>query len=150
MIQYTTGNLLQATTEALVNAVNTVGVMGKGIALQFKEIFPENFKVYKHACDEKLLDVGQNLVVPVSGETNVKWIINFPTKKHWRHPSKMEYITAGLDDLVKVIAQYKIQSLALPALGCGNGGLHWDQVKPLLEEKLGHLQDVTIVVYLPI
>ncbi|MBV8254765.1 MAG: macro domain-containing protein [Chitinophaga sp.] len=150
MIKYTTGNLLHAPTEALVNAVNTVGVMGKGIALQFKETFPENFKQYKKACDDKLLDVGQSLVVPISGSNNVKWIINFPTKKHWRNPSKMEYVTTGLDDLVKVIEHHKIKSIALPALGCGLGGLNWEQVKASIEDKLGHLQDVEIVVYLPI
>lgn len=149
MIQYTKGNLLHANVEALVNAVNTVGVMGKGIALQFKETFPENFKAYKKACDEKLLETGHNLIVPVSGENSVKWIINFPTKQHWRNPSKMEYITTGLDDLVKVMEEYNIQSVALPALGCGLGGLDWEQVKSVIEEKLGHLHQVEIVIYEP-
>lgn len=149
MINYTTGNLLAANVQALVNTVNTVGVMGKGIALQFKERFPENYKLYKSAAAGNELQTGKMFIVPTHRMDGVKWIINFPTKKHWRSPSKMEYVEQGLDNLVDVIAKYKIKSIALPPLGCGNGGLNWDNVKPLIAEKLSVLKDVAIIVYEP-
>ncbi|SEL62697.1 O-acetyl-ADP-ribose deacetylase (regulator of RNase III), contains Macro domain [Chitinophaga rupis] len=141
--------MLQANVEALVNTVNTVGVMGKGIALQFKERFPENYKLYKKAAEEKKLETGKVLIIPTNRMDDVKWIINFPTKKHWRNPSKLEYITSGLDDLVKVINEYQIKSIAVPPLGCGNGGLDWKEIKPIIERKLSKLNDVDIQVYEP-
>src|SRR5438067_432660 len=141
MIYRAEGDLLGTNVEALVNTVNTVGVMGKGIALQFKERFPENYKLYKAAADAKELHTGKMFVVPTNRMDDVKWIINFPTKKHWRYPSKIEYIKEGLDDLVDVIKKYQIKSIALPSLGCGNGGLDWDIVKPLITEKLSVLED---------
>jgi len=149
MFKYVTGNLLQANAEALVNTVNTVGVMGKGIALQFKEKFQENYKIYKQAVDQNLVAVGKVLTVPTNRMDGVKWIINFPTKKHWRQPSKLDYISTGLDNLAKVIEEKNIQSIAMPPLGCGNGGLEWSVVKPLIERKLLHLKDVEIIIYEP-
>lgn len=149
MLTYTTGNLLAANTEALVNTVNTVGVMGKGIALQFKERFPENYKLYKIAAEAGELQTGKMFVVPTHRMDGVKWIINFPTKKHWRSPSKREYIEQGLDDLVIAIKKHKIKSIALPPLGCGNGGLNWADVKPLIAEKLSALPGVEVVIFEP-
>jgi O-acetyl-ADP-ribose deacetylase (regulator of RNase III) len=149
MIRYTTGNLLQANVEALVNTVNTVGVMGKGIALQFKEKFSENYKLYKKAADAKQLNTGKMFIVPTGRMDGIKWIINFPTKKHWRYPSKIEFITDGLDDMLNVIAEKNIKSIALPPLGCGNGGLEWEIVKPIIEQKLSRLPDVEFIVFEP-
>ncbi len=150
MITYTTGNLLDSQADALVNTVNTVGIMGKGIALMFKERFPENFRAYSAACNEKQVEVGHMFVTErkdlVDGP---RWIINFPTKKHWRHPSKEEWIAEGLDDLAAFIIEHGVRSIALPPLGSGNGGLDWSRIRPLIEAKLGALDDVAIVVYEP-
>jgi O-acetyl-ADP-ribose deacetylase (regulator of RNase III)/uncharacterized protein YwgA len=149
MIKYITGNLLESEAEALVNTVNTVGVMGKGIALQFKKQFPHNAKVYRKACKDKVFDIGEILVVNdnslISGE---KLIINFPTKKHWRNPSEYEYIELGLEKLVKIIEEKKIKSIAIPPLGAGNGGLNWNKVKSILIEKLSNI-DCEIHIYEP-
>ncbi len=149
MITYTTGNLLSANAEALVNTVNTVGVMGKGIALQFKERFPENYKLYKAAAKSDELQIGSMFTVPTHRMDGAKWIINFPTKKHWRHPSKLAYIEAGLDDLIYIIQKLKMQSIAIPPLGCGNGGLDWSVVKRLMAQKLSILEGVQIYIYEP-
>lgn len=149
MISFTKGNLLESQAEALVNTVNTVGVMGKGIALQFKERFPENFKVYKQAVDKKLLSIGKLLVH--REETLLhgsKLIINFPTKIHWRNPSKMGYIELGLDALRELILNEGIRSIAIPPLGAGNGGLNWNQVRELIVQKLEDL-DCEIIIYEP-
>ncbi len=149
MIRFTTGNLLDAKTDALVNTVNTVGVMGKGIALMFKEAFPENFSMYEAACKRNEISVGRMFVTERSNLIGPRWIINFPTKKHWRHPSKMEWVTAGLEDLKRVVAENGIRSIALPPLGSGNGGLHWQDVRLKIEESLGDLGDVEVTVYEP-
>ncbi len=150
MITFTEGNLLKANTEALVNTVNTVGVMGKGIALMFKEAFPENFRAYAAACKKNEIKVGRVFVTErqdwVDGP---KWIINFPTKQHWRNPSKIEWIKEGLQDLLRVIREHKIKSIALPPLGSGNGGLDWKNVRPLIQSSLGSLEDVEVIVYEP-
>jgi len=150
MITFTEGNLLKAEAEALVNTVNTFGVMGKGIALMFKEAFPENFRAYAAACKKHEVEVGRVFATErqdlVGGP---KWIINFPTKKHWRNPSKIEWIKEGLEDLVRFIHEHKIKSVALPPLGSGNGGLDWKEVRPAIEAALGNLQDVDVVVYEP-
>lgn len=145
MITYKTGNLLEANTEALVNTVNTVGVMGKGVALQFKETFPANFKTYQQAVKEGRVRTGSVLVVPVSQVNDVRFIINFPTKEHWRSPSTLSYIQRGLQDLVRVLQEYDIHSVALPPLGCGNGGLQWPDVKPLIEQALANIPTDVIV-----
>lgn len=150
MITYTTGNLLECPADALVNTVNTVGVMGKGIALMFKEKFPQNFDAYAHACKEKAVRVGSMFVTErrdlVDGP---RWIVNFPTKQHWRQPSKEEWIREGLRDLARFIVDHGIGSIAIPPLGSGNGGLDWARVKPLIEAELGQLANVAIVVFEP-
>lgn len=146
MIQYKIGNLLDSEAEALVNTINTVGVMGKGIALQFKNMFPQNFKIYSTACKNKEVKIGQLLVTEdealLSGK---KIIINFPTKTNWRLPSEYQYIEAGLTELVKVIKEKKIKSIAIPPLGSGNGGLNWKKVKQLLEK---HLSNINCDIYI--
>jgi O-acetyl-ADP-ribose deacetylase (regulator of RNase III) len=150
MITYHTGDLLRAPAQALVNTVNTVGVMGKGIALQFKEQFPLNLKEYLKACKAGDLVPGKLLVVREhilgGGE---QLIINFPTKVDWKHKSSYKYIEEGLEALVAVIAKHDIKSIAIPPLGCGNGGLKWDKVKPLMEQYLGALSGVDIQIYEP-
>lgn len=148
MITYTTGDLFEAQTEAIVNTVNTVGVMGKGIALQFKQRFPGNYLVYKKACDQSLLKIG-DLLITESNSLFFKYIINFPTKEHWRNPSKYEYIEKGLDTLIEEIKKRKIKSIALPPLGAGNGKLEWEKVKEILEEKLKKLPEVEFIIYEP-
>jgi O-acetyl-ADP-ribose deacetylase (regulator of RNase III) len=150
MLKFVTGDLLNSGAEGIVNAVNTVGVMGKGIALQFKQLFPYNFKEYKKACEEKLLKPGVLLVVkdrhPVTGD---KTIINFPTKVHWKNPSKMEYVEMGLVELRKIIPEYGLRSIAVPALGCGAGGLKWEVVKALIQQYLADV-DGEVFVYEPL
>lgn len=148
-MKYLKGNLLDAKTQALVNTVNTVGVMGKGIALQFKDAFPENFRRYAAACKNKELHTGDLLVVKENTMEGEKLIINFPTKTEWFLKSKYEYIEQGLQKLAQVIEDYKISSIAIPPLGCGNGGLKWDKVRPMIEKYLGHLTNVDIQVYEP-
>ncbi|SFC10645.1 type II toxin-antitoxin system antitoxin DNA ADP-ribosyl glycohydrolase DarG [Salipiger profundus] len=148
-LEFTEGNLLEADTEALVNTVNTVGVMGKGVALMFKEAFPENFVEYKAACRAKELQVGKMFVTHRRSFLGPTWIINFPTKAHWRYPSKMEWVDRGLDDLKDVILRNNIKSIALPPLGAGNGGLEWTEVKRLIVEKLEGLNHVHVVIYEP-
>ena len=150
MIRYTQGNLLEAPSEALINTVNEIGVMGKGIALMFREAFPENTRAYETACKEKRVHVGTMFVVQEKDFlTGVRWIINFPTKKHWRNPSKMEWIRQGLKDLARVIRENHIQSIAVPPLGCGNGGLEWNDVKQEIERELSQLEQVDILVFTP-
>ena len=148
-MKYITGNLLDANVDALVNTVNTVGVMGKGIALQFKERFPINFKVYASECKEKRVVVGKMLVVKDNSMNGEKLIINFPTKTEWFKKSQYDYIEEGLKDLRKVIEIYKIKSIAIPPLGSGNGGLKWDNVKSLMNKYLQNLEDVDIIIYEP-
>lgn len=149
MISFTKGNLLEANTDALVNTVNTVGVMGKGIALMFKEAFPENFEAYEVACKHGHVHVGKMFVTERRQLMGPKWIINFPTKKHWRNSSKIEWIEEGLEDLKRVIVEYGIESVAVPPLGSGNGGLEWEAVRPLIERVLGGLSGVNVFIYEP-
>jgi O-acetyl-ADP-ribose deacetylase (regulator of RNase III) len=149
MIEFRQGDLLEADAEALVNTVNCVGVMGKGIALQFKRTFPDNFRQYEQACKTKEVVIGRMFVVRTGKLTQPYFIINFPTKKHWKGKSKLEDIRLGLDDLARVIVQYGIKSIAVPPLGCGNGGLDWNEVYPLIEGALASLPDVRVLVYAP-
>jgi O-acetyl-ADP-ribose deacetylase (regulator of RNase III) len=149
MLTYTQGNLLTADAEALVNTVNTVGVMGKGIALMFKEQFPDNFRAYEAACKRKEVRIGQMFVTERHDLMGPKWIINFPTKQHWRQPSKMEWVQAGLVDLRRIILEKRIKSVALPPLGTGNGGLEWSRVRSLIERELSTLQDVKVIIFQP-
>lgn len=149
MIRYTTGNLLDAQVEALVNTVNEMGVMGKGIALMFREAFPANTAAYEAACKAGEVRVGRMFVTENRALNGPRWIINFPTKKHWRHPSKLQWVQDGLEDLKRVIVEKKIESIALPPLGCGNGGLEWDQVRPVIESALLSLKGVDVTVFEP-
>jgi O-acetyl-ADP-ribose deacetylase (regulator of RNase III) len=149
MITFTTGNLLEANVDAIVNTVNTVGIMGKGIALMFKDAFPENFKKYEEACKSKNVVVGRMFITKREELFGPKWIINFPTKSHWRNPSKIQWIEDGLNDLKLEIKKNNIKSIAIPPLGAGNGGLNWADVKTLIQSSLGALEDVDIVVYEP-
>lgn len=148
-MKYITGNLLAAPTQALVNTVNTVGVMGKGIALQFKERFPVNFKVYEKACKAGEVKIGSMLVVKENTLEGEKIIINFPTKTEWFKKSQYSYIEEGLKDLVRVIKECNISSIAIPPLGCGNGGLKWDKVKAMMDAHLSSLTNVDVMVYEP-
>lgn len=148
LIAFEKGNLLKADVEALVNAVNTVGVMGKGIALQFKVAFPENFKAYEAAVKRHEVKVGQMFVTEQNRMDGLRYIINFPTKEHWRSPSKLSYIEEGLVDLRRLVVEKNIQSIALPPLGCGNGGLDWNVVKPLIMKSLEDLP-IRVVLFEP-
>lgn len=133
MITYVKTNLFESPAQVLVNTVNTVGVMGKGIAKQFKEIYPDMFKEYQLFCEKELLTVGKLWIY----KTQHKWILNFPTKKHWRSPSKLEYIESGLQKFVETYSEKGIYSISFPLLGCGNGGLDWEsEVQPLMEKYL--------------
>ena len=148
MIKYTKGNILKADTHAIINTVNCVGVMGKGLALQFKKAFPENFKAYKKDCDQKAVVVGKMFIFDSLSASNPRFIINFPTKNHWRGKSKYEFIEEGLKDLRKQIENLKITSVAVPPLGCGLGGLDWYKVRSMIENCLGSL-DIEILVFEP-
>ena len=144
MITYLCGDLFESPAKVLVNTVNTVGVMGKGIALKFKRIYPEMFEAYRNHCERGNLGIGQLFLY----KTPNKWILNFPTKKHWRHPSKVEYIEAGLRKLRSHWPEMGLTSIALPELGCGNGELDFEgQVKPLMERYLGR-QSLPTFIYL--
>lgn len=149
MIHLTRGDLLTADVEALVNAVNTVGAMGKGIALQFKQTFPENFKAYESACRSGEFRVGQVLTVPLDRPGHPRYIINFPTKSHWRDKSKLEYIDSGLEALIAEIERLGIRSIALPPLGCGLGGLSWPDVQSRIDRAVSQLESVDVFLYEP-
>jgi O-acetyl-ADP-ribose deacetylase (regulator of RNase III) len=142
-----TGNLLTADVDALVNPVNTVGVMGKGLALQFKKAFPECFAEYEAACERGEIAVGRMHVV--ARLMAPRYIINFPTKQHWRQRSRLEYVRDGLRDLVVQLRALQIRSIAVPPLGCGNGGLAWGEVEPLIVEALSSLNDVQVLLFEP-
>ena len=149
MIEYKTGDLLTENAEAIVNTVNCVGVMGRGIALQFKKAFPENFKAYAEACKREEVKPGRMFVYELGELTNPRYIINFPTKRHWRGKSRIEDIEAGLRDLVRVVQQEQIQSIALPPLGAGLGGLKWHEVRVRIEQAFGELEGVRVIVFEP-
>lgn len=148
MIREQNGNLLAADADALVNTVNTVGVAGKGIALQFRQAYPDNFKAYSKAAEHGEVVPGRMFVWETNHLSPPRLIINFPTKRHWRGGSRIEDIRLGLEDLIRCIHQYDIRSIALPPLGCGNGGLRWADVRQLIFEALDSL-DVDVVVYPP-
>ena len=148
MITFTQGNLLETRVEALVNTVNTVGVMGKGIALMFKERFAENFRRYAAACKAREVQTGKMFVTPVHELDGPRWIVNFPTKQHWRSPSRLEWVQEGLQDLRRFLLEQHIQSVAIPPLGAGNGGLEWAKVREQITQTLGDL-DIEILVFEP-
>ncbi|KGQ35367.1 Appr-1-p processing protein [Gallibacterium anatis] len=149
MIEYQTGNIFESQAEALVNTVNCVGVMGRGLALQFKNHYPENFTAYQKACQTEQIQAGKMFVFVTGNLLSPKWIINFPTKRHWRGKSRIGDIESGLDDLIRVIEQNNIQSIAIPPLGSGLGGLDWQTVKHLIEAKLSPLKSVQVLIYEP-
>ena len=147
MIEVVAGNLLDAQVEALVNTVNTVGVMGKGIALQFRQAFPDNYEAYRRACQRKEVRPGEMFVF--KRLTDPRFIINFPTKRHWKQRSRMSDIESGLRALVDLVQREGIQSIAVPPLGSGSGGLDWGQVRPKIEQALGELAGVRVLLYQP-
>ncbi|TAD95743.1 MAG: phosphatase [Bacteroidetes bacterium] len=150
MIQFVKGNLLESKADALVNTVNTVGVMGKGIALQFKEAFPNNYQMYREVCKKKELDIAKLLIIKeINLKGELKWIINFPTKKDWKQKSEYQYIELGLEILAQKILELNIKSIALPPLGCGNGGLEWEKVRSMMIKYLENLEEVEIMIYEP-
>ena len=149
MIERKIGDILAENAEALVNSVNCVGVMGRGIALQFKRAFPENFKAYAQACRQEEVRPGRMFVFETGHLGNPRYIINFPTKRHWRGNSRMEDIDAGLESLAHVIRQRDIKSIAVPPLGSGLGGLEWIRVRPRIEEALRGIPDVKVVLFEP-
>jgi O-acetyl-ADP-ribose deacetylase (regulator of RNase III) len=149
MMEFTTGDLLAANAIALVNTVNCVGIMGRGVALQFKNAFPDNFKAYARACEAGDVRPGHMFVVETREITNPRYIINFPTKRHWRGKSRIEDIEAGLVDLRCVIIERQIKSIAMPPLGSGLGGLYWPDVKERIQKALGDLSDIKITVFEP-
>jgi O-acetyl-ADP-ribose deacetylase (regulator of RNase III) len=149
VVERTTGDILSAEAEALVNPVNCVGVMGRGLALQFRRAFPENSAAYQAACGRGEVRAGEMFVYPLPGAERPRFIINFPTKQHWRAPSRMEDIEAGLAALVEEVRRRGIRSVAVPPLGCGLGGLDWAEVRPRIEEAFAALPDVRVLLYEP-
>ncbi len=150
MIEKSRGNLLEAPAEALVNTVNTVGVMGKGIALQFRQAYPEMYRAYEKACKDGEVRLGEVQTFDLGGLAGrPRWVINFPTKGHWRAASRLADIETGLVDLVAKIRKLNIRSIAVPPLGCGNGGLDWKVVRPLIENQFADLPDVMVLLYEP-
>ena len=149
MIEYTSGDILECEADALVNIVNCVGVMGHGIALQFKNAFPENFGAYAAACKRKAVQPGRMFVYETGQLAPPRFIVNFPSKRHWRGKSRIEDIEAGLSDLVRFIREKGIRSIAIPPLGSGLGGLDWNEVRPHIERALAGLADVQVLVFEP-
>ncbi|MBE0492610.1 MAG: macro domain-containing protein [Sulfurospirillum sp.] len=150
MIEYKIGDILKQDVEAIVNTVNCVGVMGRGLAQQFKNKYPQNFKEYTTACKKEEVLPGKMFVHHTGQLTNPKYIINFPTKRHWKGKSKLEDIESGLDDLLQVIQKLHIKSIAIPPLGSGLGGLDWRVVKEKITQKLADVQDVQISIFEPL
>lgn len=148
MIVETEGDLLAADCDALVNAVNCVGVMGKGIALAFKRAYPSVFTEYKRACDRGLVTPGAMFTV-ATGEVKPQWIVHFPTKEHWRDESKIEHVERGLLALAREVRARSIESIAVPALGCGAGGLAWSDVRPKIVAALEELASTRVLLYRP-
>lgn len=151
MLIYHRTNLLDSNAQTLVNTVNCVGVMGKGLAAEFKQRYPDMFVAYKRICDAKMLEPGKLWLWQGAD----RWVLNFPTKKHWRHPSRIEWIEAGLEKFVAEYSRRGITDISFPRLGCGNGGLKWDDVRPVMERYLAplpinvYIHDYSVDVGLP-
>ena len=150
MIRYTRGNLLDSQDDALVNPVNTVGVMGKGLALAFRHRFDLNHRLYVAACLAGELQVGKMFVTETGQASGPRWVVNFQTKQHWRQPSQLCWVSEGLMDLRRFIAQHQVRSIAIPALGAGLGGLAWPDVRAAIDSALAELDNVQITVYEPL
>ena len=149
MIEYKKGNILAEDVEAVVNTVNCVGIMGRGIALQFKNAFPDNFKAYAAACKRAEVQPGRMFIYATGRLTNPRYIVNFPTKRHWKGKSRMEDIDAGLSALAEELRTRKIRSIAIPPLGSGLGGLDWSKVRPRIEAALQGIDDLRVIVFEP-
>jgi len=149
MIDVTRGDILQADAEALVNTVNCVGFMGRGIAAQFKRAYPKNFAAYAQACKRHEVQPGRMLIVETGRLTNPRWVVNFPTKRHWRGDSRIEDIDSGLAALIADVRRLGIKSIAVPPLGCGLGGLAWSEVRPRIEQAFAALPEVKVLVFEP-
>lgn len=149
MIDLTTGDILKANAEALVNTVNCDGFMGRGIAAQFRRAFPANFTAYQQACKRGEVQPGRMLIVETGSDRSPRWIVNFPTKRRWRSRSRIEDIESGLAALVKDVRRLGIRSIAIPPLGCGLGGLRWAEVRPRIERAMAELPDVHVLVFEP-
>lgn len=149
MIENTGGDILKADAEALVNTVNCVGYMGRGIAAQFKRVFPANFTAYERACKRGEMLPGRMLTFATGSLTNPKFVINFPTKRHWRGKSRIEDIDSGLVDLIREVQRLNIESIAIPPLGCGLGGLDWADVRPRIEAAFAQLPEVRVLLFNP-
>jgi O-acetyl-ADP-ribose deacetylase (regulator of RNase III) len=149
MIELTQGDILKANAEALVNTVNCVGIMGRGIALQFRKAFPDNFKAYEAACKAQLVQPGKMFIHDLNRLYNPRFIINFPTKRHWKSKSRIEDIELGLVDLIDFAKQQQFRSIAVPPLGCGLGGLDWEKVRPLIIEAFQSLPEVKVLLFEP-
>lgn len=147
MVELRRGDLFESGAEAIVNTINCVGVMGKGIALLFKQRYPDMFRTYVKYCNKKLIRVGK-MWVWHTGEPDYRYIFNFPTKDDWRNPSKLEWISSGLDDLKNCVIMMGVESIAMPALGCTNGGLNFGDVRALVEEKLNDLE-IPVILFEP-
>lgn len=148
-IKISTGDLLEEHTDAIVNTVNCVGIMGKGIALQFKRKWPANFRAYEAACRTGRMRLGHMFVFDAGGLLKPRYIINFPTKNHWRGKSNLADIEVGLLDLINQVRALDIRSIAIPPLGCGNGGLDWNEVRPLIERAFAKLPNIEVHLYAP-
>jgi len=150
MIKITSGNLLDSKVDALVNTVNCDGYMGKGIALQFKQAFSKNYKAYDKACKLGEVQPGKMFIYETQSLEDPKYIINFPTKRHWREKSRLDDIKIGLQALILDIQRYQIRSIAIPPLGCGLGGLKWSEVKPLIQAAFAQLSEVEVLLFEPV
>ena len=149
MIEYKTGDIFTEDADALLNTVNCVGVMGRGIALQFKRAFPENFKAYAARCKRNEIQPGRVFIFETGEMVSPRFIVNFPTKRHWRGKSRLEDIESGLGSLADEIRSRGIRSIAIPALGSGLGGLNWSDVRSRMQEALSELDDVRVVIFEP-
>ncbi|ASW54374.1 macro domain-containing protein [Plantactinospora sp. KBS50] len=149
MIDINRGNLLTAEADALVNTVNTVGVMGKGIAEQFKRAYPANFAAYRAACQQGRVRLGEMFVFDSGRLGPRRYVINFPTKEHWRTRSCLTDIGSGMADLVRVVGDLGLASVAVPALGCGNGGLDWRDVRPVIESAFARMPGIKVLLFPP-
>lgn len=149
MISITKGNIFNSDCEAIVNTVNCVGVMGKGLALEFKKQYPINYHLYQKECDNQDVKIGKMFITETGYMVGFKYIINFPTKIHWKDPSKLSYVTTGLQDLHDRLIELKIESIAVPALGCGLGGLYFNDIYYEIKKHLSDLENINIKVYAP-
>lgn len=147
MIKFVQGDIFQSQCEAIVNPVNCVGVMGAGLALAFKDRFPANYDQYVVACREEKVRLGKMFITECNGPGNLKWIINYPTKKHWKDNSKIAYVRFALFHFKHMLRTHQIKSVAIPRLGCGKGNLDWAVVRKVLEDKLSSLTDIEIEIY---